>query len=56
MRRDFTTAEARLGMNGPLMQGSIYTVMIAIFWFGSRYIIAGEMTTGNLMSLVTYTM
>ena len=56
MRRDFTTAEARLGMNGPLMQGSIYTVMIAIFWFGSRYIVAGEMTTGNLMSLVTYTM
>ena len=56
MRKDFTTAEARLGMNGPLMQGSIYTVMIAIFWFGSRYIVAGEMTTGNLMSLVTYTM
>ena len=56
MRRDFTAAEARLGMNGPLMQGSIYTVMIAIFWFGSRYIVAGEMTTGNLMSLVTYTM
>ena len=56
MRKDFTAAEARLGMNVPLMQGSIYTVMIAIFWLGSRYIVAGEMTTGNLMSLVTYTM
>lgn len=39
-----------------MMQLCIYSTMTAIFWFGSRFILSGGMTTGNLMSLVTYTM
>lgn len=39
-----------------MMQLCIYGTMTAIFWFGSRFIMNGSMTTGNLMSLVTYTM
>ena len=56
MRQDFTKAETRLALNMPMMQLCIYSTMTAIFWFGSRFILAGGMTTGNLMSLVTYTM
>ena len=56
MRQDFTKAEARLALNMPMMQLCIYSTMAAIFWFGSRFILSGGMTTGNLMSLVTYTM
>ncbi len=56
MRQDFTKAETRLALNMPMMQLCIYSTMAAIFWFGSRFILAGGMTTGNLMSLVTYTM
>ena len=56
MRLDFTKAETRLALNMPMMQLCIYSTMTAIFWFGSRFILSGGMTTGNLMSLVTYTM
>ena len=56
MRQDFTKAETRLALNMPMMQLCIYSTMAAIFWFGSRSILDGGMTTGNLMSLVTYTM
>ena len=56
MRQDFTKAETRLALNMPMMQLCIYSIMTAIFWFGSRFILSGGMTTGNLMSLVTYTM
>ena len=56
MRQDFTKAETRLALNMPMMQLCIYSTMAAIFWFGSRSVLAGGMTTGNLMSLVTYTM
>ena len=56
MRQDFTQAENRLALNMPMMQLCVYGTMTAIFWFGSRFIMNGSMTTGNLMSLVTYTM
>lgn len=56
MNVDFSSAEKRLALNMPLMQGCMYSVMLCIYWFGSRMIIGGELTTGNLMSLVTYTM
>ena len=56
MRQDFTKAETRLALNMPMMQLCIYSTMTAIFWFGSRFILSGGMTTGNLISLVTYTM
>ena len=56
MRQDFTKAETCLALNMPMMQLCIYSTMTAIFWFGSRFILSGGMTTGNLMSLVTYTM
>ena len=54
--RLFTKAERMLALNGPLMQFSIYFCMIMISWFGARFVVGGKLTTGQLTSLITYTM
>jgi len=53
---DFTKAEKRLAFNMPLMQLCIYGCMLLIAWIGARLIVGGTMTTGQLMSVITYTM
>ena len=56
---DFTKAEKILSFNMPLMQLAVYGCMICIAWFGARIIVntgATDLTTGQLMSLITYTM
>lgn len=56
---DFTKAEKLLSFNSPLMQLSLYGCMLGISWFGARIIITSGstvMTTGQLMSIITYTM
>ena len=40
----------------PTMQFTVYACIIAVSWLGARTIVAGDMTTGQLMSLFTYTM
>ena len=56
----FVKAEKLLALNGPLMQLSAYTVMILISWFGAKMIVGangqGSMTTGDLVTLLTYSM
>ncbi len=55
---DFTKAEKTLALNMPLMQFCMYMCMILISWFGARIIVssgASELTTGELMSMFTYT-
>jgi ATP-binding cassette subfamily B protein len=54
--QDFTKAEKILAFNSPLMQISVYTSILLISWFGAKMIIAQTMTTGQLMSLIAYTM
>ncbi len=50
-------AEKLVAFNSPLMQLCIYGCMLAIAWFGSRMIVVeSSLTTGELMSLITYTM
>ncbi len=53
---DFSKAEKGLVLNMPLMQFCIYACMLLISWIGARLIVAGSMTTGELMSFITYTM
>ena len=53
---DFSKAEKILSFNMPLMQFCIYACMLLISWFGARLIVGSSMTTGQLMSLITYTM
>ncbi len=42
--------------NAPLMNLTVYTCILLISWFGAHFIVAGELTTGNLTSLLTYCM
>jgi len=53
---DFVKAERLVALNSPLMQFVVYSCTILISWFASKLIISGELTTGNLMSLMTYIM
>ncbi len=56
LRRLFTKAETTLVWNNPIMQLTMYGCMIALSWFGANFIVSGSMTTGELMSMFTYTM
>ncbi|MBQ2931804.1 MAG: ABC transporter ATP-binding protein [Clostridia bacterium] len=51
----FSSAERLLSFNAPLMQSCMYICMLLIAWFGSKLIVAGDMTQGNLVSLISYT-
>lgn len=52
--KDFSRAEKRLAFNMPVMQLAIYSCILFISWFGARMIVAGNLTTGELSSLFTY--
>lgn len=52
--RDFSKAEKLLAFNSPLMQFSMYACTLLISWFGARLIVSDSMTTGQLMSLISY--
>ena len=53
--RMFKKAENILILNSPAMQLSMYACILAISWLGARMIVGGSMTTGELMSMMTYT-
>lgn len=52
--QDFSRAEKRLAFNMPLMQFCMYACLILVSWFGARMIVSRTLTTGELMSLMTY--
>ena len=52
----FVRTESLQAINNPVMTSVIYGCIIALSWFGSHFIVAGELTTGQLTSLFTYVM
>ena len=52
--QDFSKAEKILAFNSPLMQFAVYGCILLISWFSAHMIVAGTMTTGELMSLISY--
>lgn len=52
----FVKAEGVLAFNSPVMQIAVYSCIIALSWLGAKMIVAGSLTTGELMSLLTYCM
>lgn len=54
IRRDASLAEKILSFNSPLMQFCMYGCILLISWFGSKLIVGGTMSTGQLMSLISY--
>lgn len=51
----FLKAEKIIIGNMPLMQFTMYSCIMLLSWFGAKMIVSDEMTTGELMSLFTYT-
>lgn len=52
----FSKAEAVLAFNAPAMQFTIYGCILGISWIGAKMVVGSELTTGELMSLLTYCM
>ena len=54
--RMFVKAEGLLAFNSPAMMTAVYFCIIMVSWMGSQFIVAGDMTSGNLTSLFSYVM
>ncbi len=54
--RIFFKAEKNLVYNGPLMMFTVYSCILLISWIGAKMIVVDSLTTGELMSLLTYCM
>lgn len=52
----FVKAENNLVYNAPVMQVTIYSCILLISWMGAKMIVGSTLTTGELMSLLTYCM
>jgi len=52
----FCKAEGIVAWNAPVMNFTIYTCIILISWIGAHLVVQDELTTGQLMSLLTYCM
>ena len=52
----FVKAESLMVTNMPVMQATVYTCILLISWLGAHAIVQGQLTTGELMSLLAYCM
>lgn len=52
----FVKAEKLVVLNMPVMQFTVYTCILGISWLGAKMIVGSSLTTGELMSLLTYCM
>ena len=52
----FMRAELRVVSISPVMMGIVYTCILLISWFGAHMIVSDTLTTGSMMSLLTYCM
>ena len=54
--RMFIKAENIIVANMPLMMFTVYACILGLSWLGAKMIVVGGLTTGELMSLLTYCM
>lgn len=52
----FCKAEGIVAWNGPVMNLTVYSCIILISWIGAHMIVQESLSTGQLMSLLTYCM
>lgn len=52
----FCKAEGIVAWNSPVMNFTVYACIVLISWMGAHMIVQNELTTGQLMSLLTYCM
>lgn len=53
---NFSKAEKIVAFNTPLMQFCVYGCMLLISWISAQLIVSNSMTTGQLISLISYAM
>ena len=56
LRKMFVKAEGLLAFNNPAMMVSVYFCVLCASWLGAQFIVAGDMSTGELTSLFSYIM
>ena len=52
----FVKAESIVALNSPFMMVTVYSCIMLISWLGAKMIVSSTLTTGELMSLLTYCM
>ena len=52
--KDMSKAQKTIAFNMPLMQACMYGCILAASWLGANMIVSDTMTTGQLMSILTY--
>lgn len=52
----FVRAEKLISFNAPMMQFTVYSCILLISWLGARLVVADGLTTGELMSMLAYSM
>ena len=52
----FVKAERTVCMAMPAMMAAVYACILLMSWFGAKMIVSDELTTGQLMSLLSYCM
>lgn len=52
----FSKAEGIVAWNGPIMNLTVYSCILLISWIGAKMIVLGSLSTGELMSMLTYCM
>ena len=52
----FRKAENIVSWNGPVMNLAVYSCILLISWVGAKMVVGSALTTGQLMSLLTYCM
>ena len=50
----FVKAEMNVVFMAPIMTATVYACILLISWFGAHMIVGSELSTGSLMSLLTY--
>ena len=50
----FVKAESTVVKISPIMMGTVYVCILLISWLGAHMIVGGSLTTGELMSMLTY--
>jgi len=56
LRKMGVSAERIVSLNAPIMIFTIYSCILLISWFGANMIVSKDLTTGELMMLLTYCM
>lgn len=52
----FVRAEKLISFNAPMMQFTVYSCILLISWLGARLVVMEGLTTGELMSMLAYSM